>query len=75
MVGTELQTGRGCPDLVWLPSTLRCETTAEACWRAWTSAVIPAAQANNKPKSLLLPKDKETRSVQIPACLDAKHKL
>lgn len=55
---------QGCLEPVWLPTTLRCETPAEACWRAQTSAVIPAVQVNNKLKSLLLPKDTESGSVQ-----------
>lgn len=64
MVGTERQARQGCLELSWLLSTLRCETTAEAHWRAEASAVIPAAQANKELKSLLLPKDTESRSVQ-----------
>ena len=64
MAGTEQQAGQGCLELLWLPSTLCCETTAKARWRAETSAVIPAAQANKELKSLLLPKDTESRSVQ-----------
>ena len=64
MAGTEQQAGQGCLELLWLPITLCCETTAKARWRAETSAVIPAAQANKDLKSLLLPKDTESRSVQ-----------
>jgi len=65
MAGTEQQAGQGgWLELVWLPSTLRCETTAKARWRAETSAVIPSAQANKESKTLLLPKDTESRSAQ-----------
>lgn len=59
MARTEQQAGQGCLGLVWLLSTLHCETTAEAHWRAETSAVIPAVQASKELQSLLLPKDTE----------------